>query len=119
MSNFQALLSLVSFQTIPQFYLQALGVYRLFKEIERAELGGLDRLFDRALAGKKDEARFRAYGRKPLEQCHAIHAWHAEVGNYHHGIEGADFLHRFHTVGSGLNLVSPTQKQFGKALACI
>src|SRR6516165_8417381 len=116
-SNLQLAFVFVPLQAVPQLYLQTVRVQWLFQEVVGTKLGGLHGLFDGALPGQNNEDRGVSRVTQLLQQLHAPHCRHTEIGDYHQGIESGHLLQRLPTVGSRFSLVAPVLEECGESLS--
>ncbi len=72
-------------------------------------------IVDTALSCEQNNGDGIGFRFELLQQLHATHARHLQIGQNNRGREGGDFLQPFHAVAGRLRLVSPRAHQFGKS----
>ena len=70
---------------------------------------------DAALRGEQDDCDLLRLRGDVLQQLHAIHARHAQVGNDDARVPALDRFQRFHPVAGGFGLIAPGTDQFGQS----
>ena len=114
-AGFQLTFGAAQARGILQDVAQPGGIHRLLDEIEGAAFHGADRGVDAALGSEQDHGNRLRLGSDALQQLHAVHTRHAQIGDDDCRTPELDRFQAFDAVAGGLGFVAPSPHQFGQA----
>ena len=118
-ADFQLALGTAQARGVLQDIAQPGGIDGLLDEVEGAALHGGDGGVDAALRGQQNDGDLLRLRGDILEQLHAVHARHAQIGDDDAGIPHLHRLQTFDAVAGGFGFVTPGADQFRQARSLV